>query len=524
MSGIALKHKTERAVKSKQCIWSLRSIRFKLVLYLAIFVITLIGVLWLFQIVFLGDVYRHIKVNEVQNTAEILRRDLASFGSSASVQETVQRLSSDNQICIEVLDTAFHTVAEKSSTCYSTGADANCFVHISARYQPFQLIDVRYLVLSEIRKSGEIYFENTAGQTQESNQDAGMLYIEYYQTPQSGYYIILNTKITPVNATVNTLKIELYLICGIFIGLAVLMAFFLSKRISSPIEKINEAAKQLAKGDYSTVFEGGGYDEIAELRDTLNYASKELSKVETFRRELLANISHDLRTPLTMITGYAEVMRDLPDENTPENVQVIIDEASRLTMLVNDLLDLSKLQSGAAAFTPTVFCLTDCIHAIISRYQKLKENDGYQIDFIYDTDVFVYADDSKLQQVIYNLVNNAISYTGEDKTVTIRQTVSTEHGKQYVRIAVTDTGVGISPENIDYIWDRYFKENKTHKRAVVGTGLGLSIVKGVLQLHHAEFGVESSEASDQHGSTFWFAVEVYNQEKSSQHSEPPAET
>ena len=199
-------------------------------------------------------------------------------------------------------------------------------------------------------------------------------------------------------------------------------------------------------------------------------------------------------------------MRDLPGENTPENVQVIIDEGSRLTTLVNDLLDLSKLQSGTAPMTLTTFSLTDCVKTINRRYQKLKENDGYDIDFLYDEDIYVTADYPKLGQVIYNLVNNAISYTGTDKKVVIRQTVKTENGNRVVRISVTDTGMGISPENLEYIWDRYFKENKAHKRAVVGTGLGLSIVKGILQMHNARFGVETSEAEENHGSTFWFEL------------------
>lgn len=504
-------------------------IRWKLICYLAVFVSVLLLVLWLFQIVFLGDVYRNIKVNEIYTAAETIKRQVQGTGRTTGLGTLTDKLSSGNQICISVLDQSFRDVSEGSvDTCYSVGAVNSCFVHQTASSFFTELNRMRFL--TAVRQSGEVYFrdmspENTDTKTGRDNgaavgpnrtaaaadRETAMLYVEYFEAGEDGYYIILNSKVTPVSATVNTLQYELVIISVLFIIAAVIMAAVLSRSISSPIIKINNTAKQLAKGDYTTVFEGEGYEEITELRDTLNYAAHELSKVEGFRRELIANVSHDLRTPLTMITGYAEVMRDLPGENTPENIQVIIDEGSRLTTLVNDLLDLSKLQSGTAALSKTVFSLTDCVKAINRRYQKLTENDGYEIGFHYDDDVYVEGDYSKLGQVIYNLVNNAISYTGEDKKVTIEQTVKQpEHPGEAarVRISVRDTGMGISKENLEYIWDRYFKENKTHKRAVVGTGLGLSIVKEVLRLHGAQFGVETSEDPADHGSTFWFEMDT----------------
>ena len=500
-------------------------IRWKLAAYLAIFVSVLLLVLWLFQIVFLGDVYRNIKVNQIYTAAETIkaRITIANPKGNAMAQLT-DTIAADDQICVLVLDDTFRSVSEGSNhTCYSIGAANSCFVHQSAGTLLNDLLRIRFL--TTVRQSGEVYFRDmspdaghtttlttdgtplpSAVQNPSSDRETAMLYVEYFTHRDNGYYIILNSKVTPVSSTVQTLQYELVIISVLFIVAAVIMALVLSAHISAPIIKINERAHQLATGDYNTVFEGSGYKEIAELRDTLNYAARELSKVEGFRRELIANVSHDLRTPLTMITGYAEVMRDLPGENTPENVQVIIDEGSRLTTLVNDLLDLSKLQSGTAQMTLTTFSLTECIKTINRRYQKLKENDGYDIDFLYDEDVYVTADYPKLGQVIYNLVNNAISYTGADKKVTIRQTVTNENGVRTVCISVTDTGMGISKENLEFIWDRYFKENKAHKRAVVGTGLGLSIVKGILQMHHAQFGVDTSEDPINHGSTFWFAL------------------
>ena len=220
--------------------------------------------------------------------------------------------------------------------------------------------------------------------------------------------------------------------------------------------------------------------------------------MEGLRRELLANVSHDLRTPLTMIRGYGEVMRDLPGENTPENVQIIIDETERLTNLVNDLLDLSRLEAGVMALDVTRFNLTESIRAILHRYDKLA---GYSFPFLAEEDVFVTADELKISQVVYNLVNNAITYAGEDKTVALEQTVA--NGK--VRVSVTDTGEGIPEEKLRDIWERYYKVDREHKRAQVGTGLGLSIVKHILELHGGAYGVVSQLGE---GSTFWFELPV----------------
>lgn len=145
-------------------------------------------------------------------------------------------------------------------------------------------------------------------------------------------------------------------------------------------------------------FDGKDYREVAELSDTLNATAKELGKNESLRRELIANVSHDLRTPLTMIIAYAEVMRDLPGENTPENVQVVIDEAGRLTNLVNDMLDMSKLQAGVMEKNDTVYNLTESIESVLERYNKLKEQDGYSIHFEYDRKVLVKTVERVLQK------------------------------------------------------------------------------------------------------------------------------
>jgi signal transduction histidine kinase len=143
------------------------------------------------------------------------------------------------------------------------------------------------------------------------------------------------------------------------------------------------------------------------------------------------------------------------------------------------------------------------IQSTMLRYEKLTQKDGYRIEYEADTSVDICADRTMILQVIYNLINNAINYTGEDKLVRVTQTLSSDGTR--VRVSVTDSGAGIPPEQIPLIWDRYYKIDKVHRRAMIGTGLGLSIVKQVLEAHHTTYGVESKVGS---GSTFWFEMPV----------------
>ena len=165
------------------------------------------------------------------------------------------------------------------------------------------------------------------------------------------------------------------------------------------------------------------------------------------------------------------------------------------------MLDLSKLQSGARKPEIREFCLTETVRSTMFRYEKLTRQDGYNIEFFAESDVNVRADSGMILQVIYNLINNAINYTGADKNVKVVQSLRGDS----VRISVTDTGEGIAEEDIPYIWDRYYKVDRVHKRARVGTGLGLSIVKGILELHNATYGVTTTIGK---GTTFWFELKT----------------
>jgi len=228
-----------------------------------------------------------------------------------------------------------------------------------------------------------------------------------------------------------------------------------------------------------------------------------LGRVESLRRELLANVSHDLRTPLALIYSYAEMMRDFPDEITAEQTQTILNETKRLTTLVNDILDISKLENEIEKLNITNYNLTQTISETIKTTEKLLEREGYKITFSHNGDIYIDADKIKIDRAFYNLLINAINYSGESRSILVEQTVTDNH----VRISVIDNGNGISQADLPFIWDRYFKSGEAHKRAVTGSGLGLSIVKKIMDIHGAQYGVISESGK---GSTFWFEIKLPN--------------
>ena len=334
-----------------------------------------------------------------------------------------------------------------------------------------------------------------------SIEQESMVSVRILTISSTPYLTILSARLTPVNATVQMIRQELIFVSIIMIILALVLAMIISRLISKPLSQMNESAKELAKGNYDVEFHDQSSLEISELGSTLNYTARQLKKTEQLQHELIANVSHDLRTPLTMIQAYAEMMRDIPGENTPENVQVIIDEAGHLTGMVNDLLDISKLQAGVTQLNKTHFNLTANLEAAVQRIGRMASANEFAIELICDQDqeVFVDADEFKIYQVVYNLINNALNYSGDSRHIIVRQECTSDT----VKVSVQDFGPGIAKENLPLVWERYYKVDKEHRRSSNGSGLGLAIVRKILELHHAQYGVDSTLGQ---GSTFWFCL------------------
>lgn len=482
------------------------SIRWELFLYLALFIVFVLAVVWLFQVKLLDKFYESIKRRELTRAADTIEEHIGDSSlHTIAYQNAVEygvcvmvlRIEGMNAVELVTVDVSGNSVLSNITEKYVTE------LYNKAKEQGGEYIEKR--TKGELADAGFYYspFFFLPQRDRYADSDANIestILIRLVKSPGGEKYaIMLNVEMTPMSAVVSMMLLQyLWIAIALIVG-ALFLALIISKNISRPIERMNSAAKSLATGNYDVNFSGAGFRETRELADTLNYAARELSKNDRLQKKLIANVSHDLRTPLAMIIGYGELIRDIPGENTPDNIQAIIDEADRLSQLVSDLLDLSRLQAGAGQPRITRFNLTETVRDTMQRYEKLARAGGYRINFWSDREVYATADRNMILQVLYNLINNAINYTGEDRLVRVVQSV----GDHVVRISVTDTGEGIPREHLPYIWDRYYKVDKIHRRAAVGTGIGLSIVKNVLELHGARYGVDSAPGQ---GSTFWFEL------------------
>lgn len=460
-------------------------IRFQVLFGFVLYAAVIIILLWVMQILLLNPLYEHTKTTEVKNAA----KHLAAHIDDKDLSEIVQNMVIETGITVAIIDESGGIQAVTPRRLEQP---------VFSRYMRSEL---KQIFAAAIEQNGEYIskVENVGQFYDTSDENSIIIYGYMVQAEQNTPYLLwLEAAITPVNATVDTLKLQLAFITVVLILLGAVFATIIAAKISRPIVSISRSAKSLGMGDYETTFLEEGNKETKELARTLNFAAGELKKTESLRKELIANVSHDLRTPLTMIKGYAEVMRDIPGENTPDNVQVIIDESSHLADLVSDLLDISKMESGTVVLEKSRFNLTREIESILKRYDKLAD---FRFNFTYDEIAYVSADQMKIDQVMYNLINNAIHYSTERKEISIRQVVQ----QKKVRIEVQDYGAGIEADKLQDIWDRYYKIDKTHQRAQIGTGLGLSIVKKVLNMHGGAYGVESSIGK---GSTFWFELRM----------------
>ncbi len=476
----------------------LPGIRQKMMLFLVVFVCFILAMLWICQIFLLNDFYRFFKTRSANKSAETV----VSHLDSEDLESTLNQLAVQNGLCILLLD-------EKLNTVYSAEGQSFCIIH-TARSRDLHWWCSRApedgtAQLDQFDMTSPFEMDQPGGRQRERDRERGsqvLLYVRRITLPDGGSgYLLLNAVISPVDATVSTLKSQLIIITVIVLVGAVLLAFLLSRNFSRPIIETTTNARELSHSRFTRARHADSYREIHELNDTLEKAAQELSQVEHLQHELIANISHDLRTPLTMIGGYAEIMRDLPGEVTAENMQVIIDETGRLSTLVNELLDFSRMEAGMTTLNKQPFSLTDTVQGIVSRCATLLAKDGYIIRFDPAENLTVMADEGRIEQVVYNLVNNALTYTGEDKTVCLVQ--SLHEGR--ARLEVRDSGKGIPEEELPLIWNRYYRAKESHKRAVQGSGLGLSIVRTILENHGAPYGVTSKQGE---GTCFWFELET----------------
>ena len=444
-------------------------------LYLVVFSILILVMLWFFQIIFLKLHYEA----SVKHNLNATVREIQKYNRNDLVSN-IDSIAYKNDVCIEVIskNSIISYSGIKSSGCNTSGEIyykfKNDFIDDNLNKSSFEFTNSKYNNKTIVKA---VKIDND--------------------------YVFVSANLEILENTFIILNNQLGIVTLVILGLSVCMGYFINRKIAKPIVDITEKAEELRRGNYDVNFKSEeGIYEIRELAETLDSMTNELSKTESVRREFLANVSHDIKTPLTMIKAYAEMVRDISyndDDKRNANLNVIVMEVDRLNILVNDILVLSRLQAGAESLEIEKFDLNFLVRDCLTRYDIYKE-DGYEFVYSFNgKSAMIEADKKRMQQVIYNLINNAVQYTGDDKKIFI----DVSESKKWIIFSVRDTGKGMKKEEIRHIWDKYYKIDKKYKRSTVGSGIGLSIVKTICENHKFLYGVDTEV---NHGSKFWVKI------------------
>ncbi len=455
-----------------------KSLLTSLLIYFSIFAIVITLTLYLFQTVFFNTYYKYDRTQTLVQTVSIVEQKM----HDNDFKEVVDKIAINNEVCILII--------EKGNSVYASGRQKHC---VERRTEAFKALQTK--IINSKKKEMKIEF------TEKKHNKQSLL---YGKKLDKNKYILANTSLEPMDKSIEILKSQIKYVGALILIVSIIASYLFSKHISKPILEITTEAKKLGnKKEKARFNEKIKIKELHELSRTLNKASAELAKAEELRREFIANISHDLKTPLTLIEAYAASAKDLNYNNKQKREQdlnIIISEAEKLNTMVNDTLALSQLQSKARELQFEEINITSFIKNVLEKF-AIYQNDDYSFEFAEKQKYIIEADRQCLERIMYNLIGNAINYTGKDKKIKIAYEVK----KDTIKIMIIDSGKGLTEEEKKLVWNRYYRTNKRHRREKGGTGLGLSIVREFLEAHKFEYGIDSNISK---GSTFWFKCKI----------------
>jgi len=441
----------------------MKHIGMKLFLGFISMTILTIGVLWIIQAGFMNNIYLTSRIDSVN-------RDLAEAALSQEI---------DYDILSEKLNASLIVLDDQGNLTY--------------RSQGLPMM------MMTVRTAQSMITDETGGTLHYISPASGASrYAVMGQKVKSGGYLFAVFSLADLDGASQILQRQLWIVTIVLIVLSVLLAVFLSGRMSRPIRAVTKAARDMAAGQLDIRLPVKSRDEIGQLTEALNDLGAELGRTENLRQELIANVSHELRSPLTVIQGYAETVRDVtwPNEaKRTEQLNIIVEESSRLTRVVKDILDYSRLQAGVEPLSLKSFPVCPVFTLLQKQYamEASRHNVTVQMSCPEQNIVF---DRDRFDQVMHNLLNNAINHARPDSVIEI--TAAVQNGSS--RIEVKNQGPSIPPEALSRIWDRYYRADQIDTGRPLGTGLGLAIVKTIFEKHGIHYGVISE--NDQ--TIFWF--------------------
>lgn len=304
-------------------------------------------------------------------------------------------------------------------------------------------------------------------------------------------YVLIHLPVSEIQDTINNFLNILYITCIIIFGLSLIILLVFTTTVYFPLKKITAAANQYAEGNLKHKLTLHTQDEMGYLAATLNYMSDELDKMEEYQKNFIANVSHDFRSPLTSIKGYLEAILDgtIPPDMQEKYLTRVISETERLNKLTQGLLTLNNLDSKGY-LSRNNFDINRVIKDTAASFEGTCNAKNIVLDLTFSHNIImVYADLGKIQQVLYNLIDNAIKFSHPNSVIYIQATIKYEK----VFVSVKDTGIGIPKNNLKKIWERFYKSDSSRGKDKRGTGLGLSIVKEIIQNHGETIDVISTE-------------------------------
>ena len=455
-----------------------KSIRVKFLMYFSGMALFILILLWLLQIVFINSFYESMKIRD---TEKVGRAVTTRFGKE-DFEDTLLRYSFEKNLSLQVYN-------EKGGLVFPLNP-------LDYMYQPMISGEDFFTYFQPLLKNDKT--EETYVNDYKNEESSSILYVSYLGVEAGEkYFLAVSTNVDPVDSTVEILKDQLIIVSTISLVLAFILSLYLSSRLARPLSDMAKTARALGQGNYDVQFKEQDYTEMNDLARTLNYATGELTDALEMRKDLIANVSHDFKTPLTVIKSYGEMIRDISGDNKAlreKHVETILEETDYLTHFVNDLLDLSRVESGLGQLNSESVDLKALTKDVLCRFKNL-ERTGYT--FAIHGEGTMVCDENKIRQVIYNFITNAVNYSTDKKQIDIYMIEQ----RGYITYCVRDYGRGMADEDRDKIWERFYRGRDNHERQVVGTGLGLFICKNILDLHGFDYGVKSKLGV---GSTFYF--------------------
>lgn len=460
----------------------MRKISHKLILLISLVIALTLGSIWIYNSYFLEDVYLKTRVEILRKSASDIDQIYKSEDGE-SLEDYIDKILVENNINSQISSIDGELVFNSQSMMMGRG-------HMTSR----RIISPAYL--KKILLYGEAITTIKQG-----NNDTEMLAYSKVIGDENAI-ITLSLLLEPINKSIDIMKTQLLYISIVLLIVTITIGAFIARVFLKPIERLNHAVNQISQGNMDQRVEITTNDEIGDLSKNFNIMADKLSRVEVLRKELVSNVSHDLRTPLGLIKGYAEMIRDIHSKDPQkmdEDLNIIIEETDRLSSMVSEILDSSQFQSGYIELKKEEFDIVELMKSTCEKYKIDANRKKITLSLNYQKEnVDIYADPVRLQQVIENLISNALSFSKDGGRVDIDLIVNSK----YTRVEIKDKGIGIREEDQDLIWDRFYRVDK-NKDNEKNSGIGLAIAKNILIAHGFEYGVESKLG---HGANFFFNI------------------